>query len=182
MDRCDECGFVYDDVEIAEIGERIRSLGPRYDAAIAASSATVLRRRPDPDIWSALEYACHVRDVLVVQRERLHLALETECPTFTPMGRDERVTRDRYNEQDPETTARELAGAATRLAADFTALDADQWERTGTYNYPEPAARTMTWLGRHTIHEGEHHLGDVGRVLDDGFARTPGRTRPAGAP
>ncbi|WP_406044517.1 hypothetical protein OG799_08560 [Micromonospora sp. NBC_00898] len=40
------------------------------------------------EVWSPLEYTCHVRDVLRVQGERLALALVTEEPEFTPMGRD----------------------------------------------------------------------------------------------
>jgi S-DNA-T family DNA segregation ATPase FtsK/SpoIIIE len=129
------------------------------------ADADRLRRRPEPDVWSALEYAGHVRDVLVVQRERLHLALTEECPAFVPMGRDERAVNDRYNEQDPLVVARDLAAAAGALAADFAALDDAGWQRTGIYNWPTPTQRSMLWLGQHTVHEGEHHVRDVDRSL-----------------
>ena len=33
------------------------------------------------------------------------------------------------------------------------------------YNFPERAERPLTWVVRHTVHEGEHHLLDIGRVL-----------------
>ena len=45
---------------------------------------------------------CHVRDVFLVQRDRLYTALVEDTPTFTPMYRDQRVTLARYNAQDPE--------------------------------------------------------------------------------
>jgi S-DNA-T family DNA segregation ATPase FtsK/SpoIIIE len=170
MDHCDECGFVYSSLSAADIPGRLRSLGPEYQARLQADPE-VLRRRPSPDVWSALEYCCHVRDVLVIQRERLALALRQDVPTFTPMGREERVVNDRYNEQDPAVVAAELMAAAGVLALDFAALDDAGWRRVGVYNWPEPAERSMLWLGQHTVHEGEHHLGDV-----DGAVDNPSRT------
>jgi S-DNA-T family DNA segregation ATPase FtsK/SpoIIIE len=141
----------------------LRELGPRFGPYLVGNP-TLLRRRPEPDVWSVLEYACHVRDVLVIQRERLQLALVEDCPTFTPMGRDDLVVSRRYNEQDPAVVAGELTAAGDVLAADFAALDDTRWRRTGIYNYPTPTERTMLWLGRHTVHEGCHHLDDVRRV------------------
>jgi hypothetical protein len=44
----------------------------------------MLRTRPEEGVWSALEYACHVRDVFLVQRDRLYTALVEDTPTFTP--------------------------------------------------------------------------------------------------
>jgi hypothetical protein len=162
--HCDECGFVYTDVPIGEIPPALRAFGPQFGARLVRDPDD-LRTRPSPEVWSALEYSCHVRDVLVVQRDRLALALRETCPQFTPMGRDERVTRDRYNDQDPAAVAVELAGAADAVAAAFAALSEDEWARTGIYSYPTPTERTMLWLGRHTIHEGRHHLRDVDKVL-----------------
>ncbi len=106
-----------------------------------------------------------MRDVLVVQRERLAQALVEDCPTFVPMGRDERVIRDRYNEQDPATVARALTAVANAAAGAFVALDDAGWSRTGIYNYPEPTERSMLWLGQHTVHEVRHHLLDIDRAL-----------------
>jgi hypothetical protein len=33
------------------------------------------------------------------------------------------------------------------------------------YGYPEIAERPLSWVLVHTVHEGEHHLLDIGRVL-----------------
>jgi len=169
MNHCDECGFTYDAIAIADIPLAIRSLGPQYAERLtnsaASDTATAVRARPQPDVWSALEYACHVRDVLMVQRERVQLTLVEERPEYVPMGRDERAVRDRYNEQDPAAVAVQLRTAADALAAELAALDAQQWRRTGIYNFPEPAVRDVAWIGRHTIHEGEHHLRDLDASL-----------------
>jgi S-DNA-T family DNA segregation ATPase FtsK/SpoIIIE len=164
MDHCDECGLVYASISTAEIPNAIAAFGREYRRRLI-SDPVVLRARPSPEVWSALEYSCHVRDVLQVQRSRLELALTEDVPTFIPMGRDERVTRDRYNEQAPDVVADQLDRAAAAISADFARLRDDQWERTGIYNWPTTSERTMAWLGRHTIHEGRHHLRDIDAVL-----------------
>jgi S-DNA-T family DNA segregation ATPase FtsK/SpoIIIE len=165
MDRCDECGFVYDSVPEHQIGPALRALVPQY-GTVLGSDPDRLRAHPIAGVWSALEYACHVRDVFEVQRERVELALREHEPSFTPMNRDDRVVNDRYNEQDPVIVEQQLAVAAGALAADFEALTPEQRQRTGIYNYPEPAPRTIAWIGRHTVHEGRHHLRDIEHVLE----------------
>ena len=166
MIDCDGCGLVYADISIEEIPNALFAFGPAYRARLGADPA-VLRTRPGPEVWSALEYACHVRDVLDVQRQRLALALAQDCPSFVPMGRDERVIRDRYNEQVPADVADQLDRAAREISVAFADLRDDQWNRTGIYNWPTATERTMVWLGQHTIHEGRHHLLDI----DEGLAR-----------
>jgi len=161
VDHCDECGFAYATISAEDLPRRLEAAGPRFVAALAAIPDS--RRRPAPTVWSPLEYTCHVRDVLRVQGERLALAVRTDNPEFMPMGREERVTVDAYNAQDLQTVLTELSEAANTLARDFGALRPSQWSRTGIYNWPTVESRTILWLGRHTIHELEHHLMDLTR-------------------
>jgi hypothetical protein len=162
VERCDECGFDYAGVPVQQVAVRLEAAGPRFADALAAVAEP--RTRPAPQVWSPLEYTCHVRDVLRVQGERLALALVEDDPEFSPMGRDERVVLDAYNAQDPATVLAQLAAAATELARAFGALTPAQWDRTGVYVWPTVESRTMLWLGRHTVHEVEHHLLDVARA------------------
>jgi hypothetical protein len=161
VDHCEECGFIYDSVGRSDVPERIRDLGRRYRATVTARSD--VRRRPAPDVWSPLEYACHVRDVLRVQRERVALALRADRPDFVPMGRDELAADERYNEQDPEAVLAELAAEAAATADAIAALEPAGWLRTGRFPWPNPELRTVEWVARHTVHEGEHHLIDIAR-------------------
>ena len=167
MQRCDQCGFVFNEVPIPTIPDAVRALGPRYSMALdAAERAAVTRRRPSPHVWSALEYACHVRDVLRVQRDRVDLALGEDRPEFTSMRREERVTEERYNDQEISTVIEELTQAAEQMASALDVLGDDQWARTGIYPWPEPAERSLTWVARQTVHEGLHHLEDIARGCD----------------
>ncbi len=135
-----------------------------------AEEGRLLRRRPAPQIWSALEYSCHFRDVLLAQRERLYLALVEDTPRFWSIHRDERVVLARYSDDGFEEVGREVDLAASLIARAFARLDDTQWQRRCIYGYPTPAPRTVAWLGRHTVHEGRHHLRDVDDVI--GAARS----------
>jgi S-DNA-T family DNA segregation ATPase FtsK/SpoIIIE len=157
--RCDDCGYEYDTYSRSELAGEIRGFGPAYAAALFG--VPDVRARPAPEVWSPLEYACHVRDVFHVQRERVLLALREETPEFEPMRRDERAVEMRYNAQDPAAVVADLDNAADALAALFESLDEPSWQCTGMYSYPEPKKRTVEWIARHTIHEGVHHLGDL---------------------
>lgn len=125
-----------------------------------------LRVRPAPDVWAPIEYGGHVRDVLQVQRERVNLALRFDRPAFEPMQRERRVVEGRYIDADPVTLIDEIEQAANQLAALLDGLSANEWTRYGIYNWPEPAERTVVWIGRHTVHELAHHLLDLSRSVD----------------
>jgi hypothetical protein len=103
MDHCDECGFTYPDHGPLSLSTEIRDLGVR-DAAVLNDPAvdeTRLNARSSPDVWSPVEYGCHVRDVLLAQRERLLLALVEDEPTFAPIYRNQRVDLVRYRGEAP---------------------------------------------------------------------------------
>jgi hypothetical protein len=86
-------------------------------------------------------------------------------PSFNPMGRDERVDLDGYCEQRISDVTRQLGDAALLFANVLSRLDAQEWDRTVIYNYPEPSERSLRWLAVHTVHEVRHHLLDVQRQL-----------------
>jgi hypothetical protein len=163
--RCPECGFVYEELAEGEIAERIRAFSERYRAALSDADVDVASRRPDPQTWSALEYACHVRDVLLIQRERVVLAEVETKPSFARMYRDERVEICHYRSEPLERVLDQLAMAADLCASILQDPAPGVWARQLMYNFPNPSERDVAWLGRHTVHEGEHHLQDVNRVL-----------------
>jgi S-DNA-T family DNA segregation ATPase FtsK/SpoIIIE len=160
--HCDECGYDYAELTRAEIAPAVRADASAFRHTFELLPDDRVRTRPAPAIWSPLEYACHVRDVLDVQRARILLAQREDDPVFVPMGRDERAVDRRYNDQDPAVVSQELAAAAAALAGTLAGLDPPGWARTGVYNYPERADRSVEWIGRHTVHEIRHHQQDLG--------------------
>jgi hypothetical protein len=125
--------------------------------------AVALRTRPAPDTWSAHEYGCHLRDVLLVQRERVLLARREAAPDIGAMGRDERVEHDGYDEQLTLDVARQLDDAASLFAHVLSLIEGDTWERTMIYHYPVRMERSLRWVAVHTLHEVRHHTRDLTR-------------------
>jgi hypothetical protein len=159
-EACEFCGFSYDLTSARHAGSAITD-GAEQLATILESGGADLIRRPAPDTWSVLEYSCHVRDVLLVQRERVLLARRTVRPAVATMGRDERVEHDGYAQQQPVGVARQLRDAASLFAGLLARFDDGTWGRTLIYNYPEPTERDLAWVAVHTQHEVHHHLTDV---------------------
>jgi hypothetical protein len=174
-ERCAQCGFEYDESTATAAGGPIRA-GATDLAAILTDGSADLTTRREPALWSPLEYACHVRDMLLVQRERLLAAQRRDRPECEPMGRDERVELDGYAGQNPEDVARQLGDAALMFANDLVRVSPAGWDRTVIYTYPYRAERSLRWLAVHTVHEVRHHLLDVRRQMSGEAARgTPGR-------
>jgi hypothetical protein len=165
MDSCETCGFVYEQVELRAVAERLSSYPPQYRDAMSGVPDILSRRRPESGVWSALEYLCHVRDVFCVQRDRVVLAQVEERPSVCRMYRDERVELCGYSSQDVREALDQLSMAARLCALVFDHLDDTAWRRPLVYNWPRPTERDLAWLGRHTVHEAHHHLQDIVGVL-----------------
>ena len=165
MTSCAECGFVYEDLPLDRVPEALRGFARSYREVLGALDPRVVSKRPTPTVWSALEYACHLRDVFLVQRDRVVLALVAERPPLLPMSRDERVAICRYDTQPLADVLDQLAMASELCALVFEGLTKDGWSRELVYSWPTSEVRDLGWVGRHTVHEGTHHLGDIHRVL-----------------
>ncbi|MCC6496555.1 MAG: DinB family protein [Propionibacteriaceae bacterium] len=158
LDRpCPECGFFAADVEVTEL--------PRLVLVETAPWVEVLARpqagdRPAPQVWSPLEYACHVRDVLRIFTERAELIRAEDDPVFPNWDQDATAVQDRYWEQDPATVSAELRAAATANAAGWANVEPGEWERTGTRS--NGSRFTLATLGQYFLHDIVHHAHDVG--------------------
>ena len=165
MAGCGECGFEYDLARSSGAAGAIVDGAAQLAGLVATAPDVHVRRQPD--LWSPLEYACHVRDVLLVQRERVLAARRVDRPSFDPMGRDDRVEHEGYSEQDPIAVARQLGDAASMLANVFGRLGPADWARIVVYNYPAEFEESLRWVAVHTEHEVKHHLLDVRRQLEE---------------
>ena len=165
MYSCEECGFEHSIHEGPKVAQAILPGVAEVAAILRDGDPSDLRTRRDPSVWSPLEYGCHLRDVLLVQRERVLAARYMERPSPDPMGRDERVEYDGYAEQEPDDVARQLTDAGHLFANVLARLRADDWPRTVMYNYPTRSERSLRWMAVHTLHEVQHHLLDVKRQL-----------------
>jgi hypothetical protein len=166
MTTCPECRFTYGALSRPQLIAGLGACGSEIASQLVGDNARLCARRR-PDEWSPLEYACHVRDVLLMQRDRLYVALVEDEPSFKPMYRDQRVAFDRYGEQIPSQVGVQVVMAATLLAHAFAGLSDAQWSRPLMYGFPGPSRRDVEWVAHHTLHEGIHHTHDVERILSE---------------
>jgi hypothetical protein len=155
---CPDCGLTASSVGHGEVGRLLRGAAVDLIGALRASDATT---RPAPDVWSPLEYACHVRDVFRIFLTRLELILGEDDPLFANWDQDATAVQDRYDEQDPLTVADELGAAAEALAARFDGLPDDPalWARPGRRS--DGAAFTLETFSQYLVHDPVHHVWDV---------------------
>jgi hypothetical protein len=141
----------------------VAAVPDRARAAVQGRPDAELRRRPEPDTWSAVEYLCHLRDVYVTTTIRMHRARTEELPVVEPMLNDLRARRFRYADSDVPAVLGELAAAVAGVADELRRVGPDGWDRRVVRGAGEE--RTVLWLLRHAAHEGRHHLADIDRGL-----------------
>jgi hypothetical protein len=153
---CPECGLDTSSFAREEIPALVRANAAGWQAPLAAPDAA---RRTRPDKWSALEYGCHVRDLLRIYDHRLGLMLTQDDPLYPDWDQDETAVADRYDTQPPASVAAGLAAAAEQVAGSFAAVSGDQWKRPGRRG--DGASFTVETFGRYFVHDPLHHLYDV---------------------
>jgi hypothetical protein len=153
---CPECGFEPDAVERSEIPGRARRYAAVLTAALERDDATV---RSDPAVWSAAEYACHVRDVCELFAHRLHRMLAEDDPLFDNWNQDVTALEKRYWEQAPSGVAGQLTAGADGIADAFAGVEADQWKRPGRRS--DGSVFTVDTFARYFLHDLAHHAWDV---------------------
>lgn len=155
---CPECGFDAASVDRTLVGDAIRANAALWPALLDRDDVAV---RPSANRWSALEYACHVRDVHRIFELRLRLMLDHDDPEFENWDQDASAVAERYGEQDPETVLVELADAADSHAALWDTVRDDQWERRGARS--NGSVFTVDTFARYLLHDPVHHVVDVER-------------------
>jgi hypothetical protein len=161
-EHCDACGFdgaYYDDGSLLDA---LRTQGA-YWQALLAMSGSELRVRPQPEVWSAIEYAAHTRDVIALHVFGVEQALTVDEPAFPPIG-DDLVdsAAAAYADADSDEVAAELTSQAIRLAEVAQDGGSDVWKRGLTIGDTRSDVRRLL---EHALHDSLHHLGDVERGL-----------------
>lgn len=159
------CGFAWDAVEPSEIGPRIVRASAKIAESITIGRSVEVRVAPE--VWSPLEYAGHVRDVLLNIRDRLVVGLNEENPLCKGLFGTPRIEMGLYAGDEADAVAGELKVAASLFARTWDRIPLDMTERTMVYGYPRVADRSLRWVAAQALHEVEHDLMDVQSLLVD---------------
>ncbi len=155
---CPECGFDARAFPLEKLPEMIRSNASAWRKQLGAPHPQAAKR-PSDDRWSALEYACHVRDVFRLYDDRLGLMLEQDDPAYPNWDQDQAAIENDYASQSPAAVAGEIEDSGEQIAASFEQVAGDQWKRTGRRS--DGANFTVESFARYFIHDPIHHLNDV---------------------
>ncbi len=155
--RCPDCGLAAGEVEPADVAERAFIAAEEWVQILRSSPAAA--HRPEPDVWSPLEYGAHVRDVIRVFDERVRQMLETDDPQFANWDQDRAAIDGDYAELDPDDVAEELETAAQTFVARLQALTAADFARPGRRS--NGSVFTVGSLLQYFLHDVVHHLWDV---------------------
>ncbi|MCB1016473.1 MAG: DinB family protein [Acidimicrobiales bacterium] len=161
QEPCRECGYDAGSVPRDALADAVRALGDEWRSGFAVSAPSITER-PSRTTWSALEYACHTRDVLSVFANRVSLTLVEDEPELGWWDHEAAALDEGYNEQDPAAVLADLDLNADRLARVLATVPDEGWERAGTRRGAERF--TVADMARFCLHEAHHHLRDARRA------------------
>ena len=154
---CAACGFDPTAQGLADLPRLVHDTAMAWSQVLARGDVA---ERPAPDVWSPLEYGCHVRDVHVLFAERLRSMLDEDEPTFANWDQDATAVDSDYGRQDATTVAVELIEAAGTVAGIYATVTDATKDRPGLRSNGDRF--TVETLGSYHLHDVVHHLHDVG--------------------
>jgi hypothetical protein len=159
IETCGVCGFDAADYTRDDLFGTLRALAPIWCTMTERVDAEILATRPKPEVWSALEYASHSRDVTAVMNLALRAVVEQDGIDFG----------DVVSAGGAPATPPTLIEAISQLDDEAVALHraanempSDAWDHTFSYGGETLDAG---WIVAHAVHDATHHLQDAGRGL-----------------
>ncbi|GAA2244805.1 maleylpyruvate isomerase N-terminal domain-containing protein [Rarobacter faecitabidus] len=152
--RCPECGFDPTQIRSDQVSGHLLANADEWLDVVRRPDAAARR---DPGKWSDLEYACHVRDVHRVMKERVALMQIEDSPTFPSWDQDATALEDRYDLQDPLIVGDEIGRSARDAAREYDRVT--DWSRAGLRS--GGAHFTIGSIALYHLHDVVHHLWDV---------------------
>jgi DinB superfamily len=139
--------------------ERLSALPARLGRALRSFSGDAARRPSQPGKWSAVEIACHLRDVDRVYADRITKVAFSERPVFWVMDNDRVAESLRYGEADPAAVIKEARRRREDLVSLLRALPHRAWSRAGLH--PKRGELTIEKLASELADHDEHHLKQI---------------------
>jgi hypothetical protein len=165
---CPECGIDYGTLHPPFAINTLKSFPRRYTEALEPRGAEdheeIIRTRPAPEVWSAIEYAAHVADLMEPFTTVIRRMYNEDNPDLSSefWDENEKAAADNYNEQDKDAVLARMADGVDRLVAAAESVDSHGWERMASFGWGDRDLLTML---QNSVHEGVHHLQDIEKGL-----------------
>jgi len=138
---------------------RLSAVPAQLAKALRAFSPAALRRAPQPGKWSAIEIACHLRDIDRLYAERVSKAAFSERPEFWMMDNRTVSEKLRYRDAEPSAVVKEHRRRREDLTSLLRALPHGAWQRTGLH--PKRGELTIERLAQVIADHDENHLRQI---------------------
>jgi DinB superfamily len=173
---CPECQFDPTTVVDSEMADLFAKFAKRYPIPLTrllpSDNPAILTTRPEPTTWSAQEYVGHAAQCFEDSAKWIIKLQGGGDTKFTGSDVDAAVLEAGFNGSTAIEVAERVAGAATKVQELLRTLSAEDFTREvsfGEWNVP------FRMLLVAQIHEGHHHLLDVGRILRAQRTQAPGQ-------
>jgi len=157
-EACPQCGLDPARLPVGTLGANTVEAAARWREFLESADPGTLRRSAGPEVWTPLQYAFHVRDMLIVFGERIDLACREDDPAvpwFDPGDDAWRV----YNEAEAASAVAAIERAADRFSLILGSRHPNDWTRTVRRDGVDQF--TVAGLGCFGLHEVHHHLLDA---------------------
>lgn len=125
----------------------------------------VLRCRPEPGRWSAVEIIAHLADIEIVMGWRFRLILAHDGVAVQAFDQDEWVRNLRYQDTDPAESVDQFEPARKANLQLLRRVDPSQLENHGVH--PERGREPVALLIRLVAGHDLNHLAQLERVVAD---------------
>lgn len=164
---CPECHLDLDSIKPLDTIAAIRSFPRRYRAALTTfgqdeDADALVRRRPEPGGWSALEHAAYAADMIDRYAPSIRRMLVEDNPTLPFFDPESRLEEEGWNERPVRAVVSAMETACADMGMTLDEVGAEDWTRTGRFDWGE---RSVLVAAREAVHQGSHHLRAIEQVL-----------------
>ncbi len=151
-------------LERKEYAASIRQIPSPFDRAVRNAPDDLLRRRPSPEEWSAVEILGHMVDKMTIWRVRLATILWKDDPAILGYDQDELVRANNYQESKTLSLVKALAKACELFAAVVESTTPALLSRKGRHSELGPISGTQCI--EIPLQAAQDHLAQLRRALD----------------
>ncbi|MGE0454956.1 MAG: DinB family protein [Vicinamibacteria bacterium] len=142
---------------------RLESMPSRLAAALRGASDEALRKAAGPGKWSAIEVACHLRDLDRLYAERFSRMAFSEKPQLWMLDQKRTAEQLRYREQATTAVVKEVTRRRGDVVTLLRALPHAVWQRTG--HHPTRGEITIEKLAQVVADHDDAHLRQIAAAL-----------------
>lgn len=142
-----------------EILSRLEALPATVSGLLRGKADDVARRSPRPSKWSAVEIACHLRDLDRVWTERFTKMAFAERPAFYSVQPDRWAELLKYESAETAPLLKALKNGREDMVALLRSVPAGSWRRTGLH--PKRGEISIEQLAQVVVDHDAKHIEQI---------------------